>query len=107
MAMAGRIIRRHVVPSAASCQIRMRRRWMVERSCPKPLARINTVMRRPLAFFLAAIVSLHAASPSATLPAGRVKSLKITVLSTMLADRQELGEWGFAALVEADGHRIL
>jgi 7,8-dihydropterin-6-yl-methyl-4-(beta-D-ribofuranosyl)aminobenzene 5'-phosphate synthase len=38
---------------------------------------------------------------------GRVKSLKITVLSTMLADRQQLGEWGFAALVEVDGHRIL
>jgi len=38
---------------------------------------------------------------------GRVASLKITVLSTMLADGDELGEWGFAALVEADGHRIL
>ncbi len=25
----------------------------------------------------------------------------------MLADGQELGEWGFSALVEADGHRIL
>ena len=36
----------------------------------------------------------------------RVKSLKVTVLSTMLADRG-IGEWGFAALVEADGHRIL
>jgi 7,8-dihydropterin-6-yl-methyl-4-(beta-D-ribofuranosyl)aminobenzene 5'-phosphate synthase len=39
-------------------------------------------------------------------PAGQVKSLKITILSTMLAERG-LGEWGFAALVEADGHRIL
>jgi 7,8-dihydropterin-6-yl-methyl-4-(beta-D-ribofuranosyl)aminobenzene 5'-phosphate synthase len=38
---------------------------------------------------------------------GRVRSLKITVLSTMLADGDELGEWGFAALVEADGRRIL
>ena len=37
----------------------------------------------------------------------RVKALKITVLSTMLADGDELGEWGFAALVEADGRRIL
>lgn len=36
-----------------------------------------------------------------------VRALKITVLSTMLADGQELGEWGFAALVEVDGHRIL
>jgi 7,8-dihydropterin-6-yl-methyl-4-(beta-D-ribofuranosyl)aminobenzene 5'-phosphate synthase len=36
-----------------------------------------------------------------------VQSLKVTVLSTMLADGDELGEWGFAALVEVDGHRIL
>lgn len=39
--------------------------------------------------------------------ADRVKSLKITVLTTMLADRIGIGEWGFAALVEADGRRIL
>ncbi len=38
---------------------------------------------------------------------GRVHALKITVLSTMLADNTEIGEWGFSALVEADGHRIL
>ena len=37
----------------------------------------------------------------------QVKSLRITVLSTMLADGKELGEWGFAALVEVDGHRLL
>jgi 7,8-dihydropterin-6-yl-methyl-4-(beta-D-ribofuranosyl)aminobenzene 5'-phosphate synthase len=36
-----------------------------------------------------------------------VRTLKVTVLSTMLADGKELGEWGFAALVEVDGHRIL
>jgi 7,8-dihydropterin-6-yl-methyl-4-(beta-D-ribofuranosyl)aminobenzene 5'-phosphate synthase len=35
-----------------------------------------------------------------------LKTLKITVLSTMLAD-DGIGEWGFAALVEADGHKIL
>jgi 7,8-dihydropterin-6-yl-methyl-4-(beta-D-ribofuranosyl)aminobenzene 5'-phosphate synthase len=35
-----------------------------------------------------------------------VQSLKITILSTMLSDNG-IGEWGFAALVEADGHRIL
>jgi 7,8-dihydropterin-6-yl-methyl-4-(beta-D-ribofuranosyl)aminobenzene 5'-phosphate synthase len=40
-------------------------------------------------------------------PSGhRVKSLKITILSTMLAE-EGMGEWGFAALVEADGRRIL
>jgi len=44
---------------------------------------------------------------SAPAPTARVQSLKVTILSTMLADGNELGEWGFAALVEADGHRIL
>lgn len=35
-----------------------------------------------------------------------VESLEITILSTMLSERA-VGEWGFAALVEADGHRLL
>ena len=35
-----------------------------------------------------------------------VKTLKITVLSTMLADAG-IGEWGYCALVEVDGQRIL
>ncbi len=38
---------------------------------------------------------------------GQVRALKITLLSTMVADGDELGEWGFAAIVEADGHRLL
>jgi 7,8-dihydropterin-6-yl-methyl-4-(beta-D-ribofuranosyl)aminobenzene 5'-phosphate synthase len=38
----------------------------------------------------------------------QIHSLKVTVLSTMLAgDDAGIGEWGFAALVEADGKRIL
>jgi 7,8-dihydropterin-6-yl-methyl-4-(beta-D-ribofuranosyl)aminobenzene 5'-phosphate synthase len=37
----------------------------------------------------------------------RVKSLEITILSTMLADRAGIGEWGFSALVVADQHRLL
>lgn len=36
----------------------------------------------------------------------RVSKLEIKILSTMLAD-QGFGEWGFAALVEVDGRRIL
>jgi len=44
-------------------------------------------------------------APSAT-GAPPVHTLKITILSTMLAD-EGIGEWGFAALVEADGKRIL
>ena len=38
--------------------------------------------------------------------AGQVKALKVTVLSTMLAD-QGLGEWGYSALVEVDGRKFL
>jgi 7,8-dihydropterin-6-yl-methyl-4-(beta-D-ribofuranosyl)aminobenzene 5'-phosphate synthase len=38
----------------------------------------------------------------------KIRALKITVLSTMLVgDTAGLGEWGFSALVEADGQRIL
>jgi 7,8-dihydropterin-6-yl-methyl-4-(beta-D-ribofuranosyl)aminobenzene 5'-phosphate synthase len=64
------------------------------------------------AFSLAAIlliavpnrVSAQAASPADSHP--QVHALKITILSTMLAD-DGIGEWGFAALVEADGRKIL
>jgi 7,8-dihydropterin-6-yl-methyl-4-(beta-D-ribofuranosyl)aminobenzene 5'-phosphate synthase len=37
----------------------------------------------------------------------RVSSLRVTILSTMVADFGTLGEWGFSALIEADGHRLL
>lgn len=40
--------------------------------------------------------------------AAQIDSLKVTVLSTMLVGNPVgLGEWGFSALVEADGRRIL
>src|SRR4051794_13925161 len=38
---------------------------------------------------------------------GAIQSVEVTLLSTMLADRAGVGEWGFAALVEVDGRRIL
>ena len=36
-----------------------------------------------------------------------VSNLKITLLSTMLTEFRGVGEWGFAALIEADGHVVL
>lgn len=36
-----------------------------------------------------------------------VKDLKITILSTMLAQQAGIGEWGFSALIEADSVKIL
>jgi 7,8-dihydropterin-6-yl-methyl-4-(beta-D-ribofuranosyl)aminobenzene 5'-phosphate synthase len=56
-----------------------------------------------------ALWTAPAAEPSVPVSHGtraRVRTLRVTVLSTMLADRG-IGEWGFAALVEADGRRIL
>ncbi|MGB3562443.1 MAG: MBL fold metallo-hydrolase [Thermoanaerobaculia bacterium] len=36
-----------------------------------------------------------------------VSELKITTLSTMLTEFRGVGEWGYAALIEADGHAVL
>jgi 7,8-dihydropterin-6-yl-methyl-4-(beta-D-ribofuranosyl)aminobenzene 5'-phosphate synthase len=53
----------------------------------------------PIAFLLMA--------PLVCMAAGRVRSLEVRILSTMLADDDGFGEWGFSALVIADNHRIL
>lgn len=50
---------------------------------------------------------LLASSTASAQPSGhKVAKLEIKILSTMLAD-EGFGEWGFAALVEVDGRRIL
>lgn len=56
------------------------------------------------AVVLLAVLPLGSSSPEPSRP--RVQRLRVLILSTMLADRG-IGEWGFAALVEADGRRIL
>ena len=33
--------------------------------------------------------------------------IKITILSTMVADYDYLGEWGFSALIESEGEKLL
>jgi 7,8-dihydropterin-6-yl-methyl-4-(beta-D-ribofuranosyl)aminobenzene 5'-phosphate synthase len=59
---------------------------------------------RDVGIVLVATLALAWAAPALAHP---VKSLKVTVLSTMLTDLQGVGEWGYAALVEVDGRRIL
>ncbi len=64
---------------------------------------MSTVQR--LCALAVAIGCIGGASARAAEPQ-RVSALKITTLSTMLAD-DGIGEWGYAALVEVDGKRIL
>ena len=45
-------------------------------------------------------------TPSPTPPSSRAPDVEVTILSTMVTDRG-IGEWGFAALVEVDGARVL
>lgn len=58
------------------------------------------------ALLVAALFQPRVRSAEAVQERGRVSSLEVTLLSTMLAD-EGIGEWGFAALVEADGVRLL
>src|SRR6185295_6128593 len=65
-----------------------------------------SVISRTIAL-LPLLLGVPRLGPTQAVPAAHtVTSLHITILSTMLADRG-VGEWGFSALVEADGHRLL
>jgi 7,8-dihydropterin-6-yl-methyl-4-(beta-D-ribofuranosyl)aminobenzene 5'-phosphate synthase len=70
-----------------------------------PQTSVPDMHLRPL-FTLFCLVAASAFSAELA-PSKQVQSLRITILSTMLADGKGIGEWGFAALVEADGHRLL
>ena len=68
-------------------------------------------LRRPVSVLgclgLASMLFAVPRAAAQTAPPGhRVASLEIKILSTMLAN-EGFGEWGFAALVEVDGRRIL
>ena len=58
---------------------------------------------------LVALACLGSLAVSTPIPASesKARAVKVTVLSTMLADTQGIGEWGFAAVVEVDGYRLL
>ena len=66
--------------------------------------------RGGLLLWMTLLLLLCSASRSAIAQGSRqqIQAFKITILSTMLVgDTVGLGEWGFAALVDANGHRIL
>lgn len=66
------------------------------------------MLTRPVVAGALAALLVPAFAVAQPKPGGhRVTSLEIKVLSTMLTDTRGFGEWGFAALVEADGRRIL
>ena len=68
---------------------------------------------RPLVWIAALVLSgnfLCAQEPTPTdspTAAGPIHAAKVTILSTMMTDRLGFAEWGFSALVEIEGKRIL
>jgi 7,8-dihydropterin-6-yl-methyl-4-(beta-D-ribofuranosyl)aminobenzene 5'-phosphate synthase len=66
-------------------------------------------MRRLRAALTAVALSAIALGAPALGSAEPARAVKVTVLSTMLAGNpgRGIGEWGFAALIEADGRRLL
>ena len=62
-----------------------------------------TVKRAVKASLLLAIILI---TGSVEAQSKKIGKLKVTILSTMLADNG-IGEWGFSALIEVDGHKIL
>jgi 7,8-dihydropterin-6-yl-methyl-4-(beta-D-ribofuranosyl)aminobenzene 5'-phosphate synthase len=66
---------------------------------------VGSLLQGVLKKIVATVFCLTFLGPCAAL-AGQVQTLKVTVLSTMLAD-QGLGEWGYSALVEVDGRKFL
>ena len=76
---------------------------------PRPFPFVWRLMRRftRLGYWIAMALVGGAASWAGPSEPAQVSQLKVTLLSTMLADQAAVGEWGFSALVEADGHRIL
>ena len=58
---------------------------------------------------LTAICLCAAATADAARQEGRASAVKVTILSTMLVGNANagIGEWGFAALLEVDGRRLL
>ena len=57
------------------------------------------------------LAAAQGATPAPNLqgaPPVQIHALKVTLLSTMLVGSVTgVGEWGFSALIEADGHRVL
>ena len=62
-------------------------------------------MNNPV-FRLASIVVFILAGFAVVAQPKKIDKLKVTILSTMLAD-EGVGEWGFSALIEVDGRKIL
>jgi 7,8-dihydropterin-6-yl-methyl-4-(beta-D-ribofuranosyl)aminobenzene 5'-phosphate synthase len=63
-------------------------------------------IRKWLALLSAVLFCMTAAQGKSAAQKHQVQSARITILSTNLCE-EGIGEWGFAALVEADGNRIL
>lgn len=74
--------------------------------------KVHITIRVGLVLLVASLANAQAtqksADDAANASTAQIHALKVTVLSTMLVgDTTGIGEWGFSALVVADGHRVL
>jgi 7,8-dihydropterin-6-yl-methyl-4-(beta-D-ribofuranosyl)aminobenzene 5'-phosphate synthase len=77
----------------------------------RDLCRVTVITAFLLACLPATLTQSRWIEPSdqaSSISGTEIRELKVTLLSTMLvAEPIGFGEWGFSALIEADGHRIL
>lgn len=64
-------------------------------------------MRGAVLRMVGGVLAAAALAVAGSALAAPVSSLKVTVLSTMLTSDDGIGEWGYSALVEVDGRKIL
>ena len=60
-----------------------------------------------IAYFVSMTTALLISMVAAGDESATVSDLRVTTLSTMLTELRGVGEWGYAALIEADGHALL
>ena len=68
---------------------------------------VGILGRRLRAIAALAVLGGFAASAPLSAEESKPQAVKVTVLSTMVADTQGIGEWGFAAVVDVNGQRLL
>jgi 7,8-dihydropterin-6-yl-methyl-4-(beta-D-ribofuranosyl)aminobenzene 5'-phosphate synthase len=95
-----------------ACPTRFLPETVIEMKRTRPHFRLSVVRLRLARFALCLVVAMGVLSTSCVAQPNaaneKISDLKITILSTMLVSTPGgIGEWGFSALVQANGHQVL